>query len=320
MRIVFNLYKVHDIDLVSLYLCPNFNFTTELKKVIRGYLNNTPYIINQPKEDFNYSLLRGRYRLSIKLNDSKDADIIEFLNSIQPHCRTSVLKAIMRGSIIGYSFHTCMNNPKATKMKENVINSIITSSSIKPSIVYPSVEGLDESEKTVKSKTKRTPRKKVVAPTPITATVTAVPVVEPVTDTSSISATPVTPISTPITSVPTIQSASVESEPITEDKVVIDTNPATEDVIAEIDSTAESSVDNDIFNAFIDTGADVSPAEDIAPTLTAGVVKQDTDTAINEDDPFNFSFGDDFTVNDSEEASDAPFDLFGDVNKLISMF
>ena len=112
MNIGVRLYRVHDIDLVSLYKSSNFNFHEAVRRSLRAYVRHEPYFMympkleKEPKEDYKYV-----YQCSIKLDDEKDADVIEFLNTrVKKAKRTAAVKAILRGSLIGTVAYACFED------------------------------------------------------------------------------------------------------------------------------------------------------------------------------------------------------------------
>ena len=161
MRISFNLYKLHDIDLLTLYFAKNFNFTRILKIMIRGYINGSPYLITPPATMLTKKITHYKYTISLNLNEIKDADIIEWLKTVQNGCRTAVIKAIIRGSVVGFGFYPYMKNPKGAKAIANGINSTIDTSNIEfrnEINEYPIVDSLDESQHKGKKRASKSPK------------------------------------------------------------------------------------------------------------------------------------------------------------------
>ena len=132
--------------------------------MIRGYINGSPYLITPPTTMLTKKITHYKYTISLNLNEIKDADIIEWLKTIQNGCRTAVIKAIIRGSVVGFGFYPYMKNPKGAKAIANGINSIIDTSNIEfrnELNEYPIVDGLDKSQHKIKKRVSKSPKNNI---------------------------------------------------------------------------------------------------------------------------------------------------------------
>lgn len=107
MKITLRLYRRHDIDLISLYKNPQFDFKKACIIALRGYVTKQPVLFKQPpyyvpKDEFKYG-----YQMFLILDDVNDADIIDYLETLRPRYRNEFIKMVIRGSVIGPIAYNC---------------------------------------------------------------------------------------------------------------------------------------------------------------------------------------------------------------------
>lgn len=90
------LYRQHDMDLVGLYLNPNYRLGRVIKEALKSYIKGDMYTIDVPQETELPADIKRRYQLQIFLHDEKDADIIEWLKQTTKGQRNSLIKNITR--------------------------------------------------------------------------------------------------------------------------------------------------------------------------------------------------------------------------------
>ncbi len=95
MKITIRLYSRHDLDLMSIYLNDNFPFSKEMKKAVKAYVNGDSYEIDIPESEKIDTPPRV-IQFHICFSQSSDAELIEWIKSITPGYRNSVLKNIFR--------------------------------------------------------------------------------------------------------------------------------------------------------------------------------------------------------------------------------
>ena len=88
------LYRQHDMDLISLWLNPDFDFTTEMKNAVKAVLHNKPYIVKIPEYAPRKGYLRRAVMLHITFADN-DPDW-EMINEAKKGQCNSFFKAAMR--------------------------------------------------------------------------------------------------------------------------------------------------------------------------------------------------------------------------------
>lgn len=115
-RYTVRLYRVHDYDLISLMLMHNFDIRkaiyislTNFCKSKRVVFRIPPQIYQKP-EDMNWV-----YTMTIYIDSEKDEDIVRLMNMIQPGCRNSFLKGLLRLYICDPAPDIFMESPSDAK-------------------------------------------------------------------------------------------------------------------------------------------------------------------------------------------------------------
>ena len=106
------LYKIHDIDLISLYKNPNFKFNKNMKLALKAFINKEQIKIEVPEyKPINVNeILKPRLigkrtsyfpyiLIHLSLNEDTDKDIIELLDHIKPGRMNGFLKNILRSNL-----------------------------------------------------------------------------------------------------------------------------------------------------------------------------------------------------------------------------
>ena len=125
-RIPIRLYRQHDMDLIVLYLNKDFGFNKALRRALHCY-GKEPFLFMSPNlEEFGKEReIKYAYRMELKLNEEKDADIIELLNRVKPLYRNAFIKSVMRGSMIGPYAYGCMIDSDENTNAKNIIEETI---------------------------------------------------------------------------------------------------------------------------------------------------------------------------------------------------
>lgn len=97
-NITMRLYKQHDLDLFYLYKLPDFSLQIAVKKAIQAFANNNNYVIDYPEwpKDKNFEFGKKTAQIHIFLDEVKDKGAIDWIDSISPGYRNSLLKNLTR--------------------------------------------------------------------------------------------------------------------------------------------------------------------------------------------------------------------------------
>lgn len=90
------LYVVHDLDLIALKFIPGFDMAETFRHVLIAYVRNEKYEIPLPPDLIPYSFPYKNTSFHVLLDNKKDADVIEFLDSVRRGLGNSVMKQIFR--------------------------------------------------------------------------------------------------------------------------------------------------------------------------------------------------------------------------------
>lgn len=122
MRKTIRLYRRHDIDLISLYKNPDFNFQKACKMALRGYIQRKPVYFKQPPfygtQEYKYG-----YQLFLYLDDEKDKDIIDYLKNIRPRYENAFIRSVLRGSVAGPIVYDCFLTDEDGNGRQETANS-----------------------------------------------------------------------------------------------------------------------------------------------------------------------------------------------------
>ena len=103
MDITVRLYKLHDYDLIYLYKNLQFPVRDAMKKALIAYVRNEPvffdYPVNKVNDDNLVDIKNVQFHL--KLNETDEADVIEYLKGLKRFYRNSFLKNLLRGYLVG---------------------------------------------------------------------------------------------------------------------------------------------------------------------------------------------------------------------------
>lgn len=95
MQIEVKMYYYHDLDLVSLYRNGCANFRVASKEALKAFTDGRIFRFTCSAPCRNLKA-RPVYRFYIKLDESKDASIIQMLGRIQKGYRNSFIKMVLR--------------------------------------------------------------------------------------------------------------------------------------------------------------------------------------------------------------------------------
>lgn len=96
MRVYLRLYKRYDRDLLALFYNPYVNFGQMVRESLRGYLeDSTDRIPTLPH--FSLSGLEIKSEsVNVYISEQDNPEVIAFLLSLEPNCRNSAVKCILR--------------------------------------------------------------------------------------------------------------------------------------------------------------------------------------------------------------------------------
>lgn len=161
-RIPIRLYRQHDMDLIVLYLNKEFGFIKALRRALHCYGKESFLFMAPNLEEFGKDReIKYAYRMELKLNEEKDADIIELLNRVKPLYRNAFIKSVMRGSMIGAYAYGCMIEADENVIAEDIIAEAIEAAA-EGSISNPpdKTKKVDKKKKADGQKTKTSTYKK----------------------------------------------------------------------------------------------------------------------------------------------------------------
>ncbi len=92
------LYSGHDLDLISLFATHDFYLPKALYCVLSAFEKKEHFMIEIPerKAMYNVSNARRIYTRRLKLDEEKDAAVIEMLSKVKSGCRNNFLKMLLR--------------------------------------------------------------------------------------------------------------------------------------------------------------------------------------------------------------------------------
>ena len=96
MKIKLRLYRQHDLDLIGLYINPDFNFRNAVKHTLTAYVRNEPYTINFPEPVLPRKKINYLIQICVNLDES-EGDIADWLVTMKSGYRNSMIKNILRG-------------------------------------------------------------------------------------------------------------------------------------------------------------------------------------------------------------------------------
>lgn len=109
MKITIRMYRNHDMDLLTLYKNSNFGFLKATKAALKAAASGKIYQFWIPKSDkplnnFNFKYV---YQAFVYLDEKEDKDIIDWLSKVKKGYRNSLIKMVLRSSMIGPAYYAC---------------------------------------------------------------------------------------------------------------------------------------------------------------------------------------------------------------------
>jgi len=108
MRIRLNLTILSDLDLITLYHIPEFDFKIWVRNALRLYAEDRT-VLKTPLPAPPESISPENMMLSITFDPFKDAKVLKWLNSLHDYQRSSAIKSLLRcclNSPCLYAFHS----------------------------------------------------------------------------------------------------------------------------------------------------------------------------------------------------------------------
>lgn len=151
MNVTIRLYKKQDLDLISLYQCPNFSLPQTIRTVVNACADNKPVFVDLPDavELTPLSQLQQCLQFHIIFSEEKDGEqTIRFLKSILPGYRNNFIKNLIRCYLSGM------------QMSYYFVNTI----SPVTNVPQPAKEQKKKTEKKQRNRISDTPKKESVPP------------------------------------------------------------------------------------------------------------------------------------------------------------
>lgn len=120
MKIKMRLYRQHDLDLIGLYINPNFSFRLVAKQALISYVRNVPFVIDAPKPVYPKRKISRIIQTTI-LVDDQDEDVTDWIIKTKPGYRNSLIKNVIRGYISSpnvFLYHDISNFSTDTATKK----------------------------------------------------------------------------------------------------------------------------------------------------------------------------------------------------------
>lgn len=100
MRIKLLLSGIKDFDLLALSQNSRYKIGKEIKQALRMYIRGDMQSLTLPdRRSAPQEVTIEQRRISITLNDQADKDVIEWLNQIQPGCKSTAIKSVYRNML-----------------------------------------------------------------------------------------------------------------------------------------------------------------------------------------------------------------------------
>lgn len=98
MRIKIRVYNPYDLDIIALSEAKNFSVSNAMKQTLKYYAAGKRYLVeipDLPNELKNDNYVKGFY---VELDDTADAQAVEFIKSVPDGLRNAFMKNIFRAS------------------------------------------------------------------------------------------------------------------------------------------------------------------------------------------------------------------------------
>lgn len=96
MTITIRLYWQYDLDLIGLYMDPEFHLASKIKEALQGYVRGRKVVFYIPTDPYPKRITIDNCAITISLNERFDADVIRFIKNIRLGHRNSAVKVILR--------------------------------------------------------------------------------------------------------------------------------------------------------------------------------------------------------------------------------
>lgn len=124
MRVRLKLTTLCDLDLISLYGIPEFDFKGWIRDALRTYAG-TGEISRTPLPTAPDKVFQQAVRISLTFDEKKDASVVGWLNILQHKLRSSAIKAVLRCSLTHpclFSFYSESPAPFLATSPENLVS------------------------------------------------------------------------------------------------------------------------------------------------------------------------------------------------------
>lgn len=110
MKITVRAYRRSDPDIVGLCLMPEFDFSTELHRVLCSFVRGEPYRKTYEYRFYKETVFPTVIQRKVILDPAEDADVISWLKMIRPMERNNFLKNLFRSSLAGFPAQNYFRN------------------------------------------------------------------------------------------------------------------------------------------------------------------------------------------------------------------
>lgn len=109
MKFIIRMYRTFDLDLISLYKNPNFDFRNAITDALRASARKQILYIKLPQTNTSFEA-PSKCVTHIELDDVLDQDVICWLMKITEGYRNTVIKNILRSHFLSYYFKPYMED------------------------------------------------------------------------------------------------------------------------------------------------------------------------------------------------------------------
>jgi len=106
MRIRLNLTILSDLDLITLYCIPEFDFKIWIRNALRLYAESRT-VLKTPLPAPPESVSPENMMLSITFDHNKDAKVLEWLTSLRDYQRSGAIKSLLRCCLDSPCLYAC---------------------------------------------------------------------------------------------------------------------------------------------------------------------------------------------------------------------
>lgn len=144
MVFTMRIYRMHDLDIIMLLKASDIAFGKTLKQVLKSYIQGNVYRIDVSGhwKDIEPRDLPNEVFYGLKLNEEKDADIIQLLNQMTDGYKNSFIKHVLRMYTEPFALSCFYSDKESMRLPINALQSVKT--------VQPYVKGQKKPKQNMK--------------------------------------------------------------------------------------------------------------------------------------------------------------------------